>query len=63
MKINLAIGAGILLDLATIALEQGLALNPRDTGTLQAKGLYDIMARLERPSVAESEDPKATENE
>ena len=79
---------------ATIALEQGLALNPRDTGTLyalgvssyklgnvklakgyfasvleinpndeQAKGLYDIMARLERQSVAESETPEATENE
>ena len=79
---------------ATVPLEQGLALNPRDTGVLyalgvayfklgnlslakgyfavlleinpndeQAKGLYDTMARLERQSVAESEDLEATENE
>lgn len=75
-------------------LEQALALNPRDTGSLyalgvasfklgnlplakgyfaalleinpndeQAKGLYDIMARLERQSVAESESPEIDESE
>ena len=37
-----------------------LEINPNDE---QAKGLYDIMARLERQSVAESEAPKATENQ
>ena len=75
-------------------LEQALALNPRDTGTLyalgvasfklgnlplakgyfaalleinpndeQARGLYDIMARLERQSVAESDSPEPDESE
>ena len=37
-----------------------LEITPNDE---QAKGLYDIMARLERQSVAESEAPEATENE
>ena len=79
---------------AVSPLEQALALNPRDTGSLyalgvasfklgnlplakgyfaalleinpndeQAKGLYDIMARLERQSVAESESPEPDESE
>ena len=79
---------------AAVPLEQGLALNPRDSGTLyalgvthfklgnlqlakgyfaavleinpndeQAKGLYDIMARLERQSVAESDSPEPDESE
>jgi tetratricopeptide (TPR) repeat protein len=37
-----------------------LEINPNDE---QAKGLYDIMARLERQSVAESEDPEPDASE
>ena len=51
--------------LGSLSLAKGyfaalLEINPNDQ---QAKGLYDIMARLERQSVAESEAPEATENE
>jgi len=79
---------------AAAALDQALALDPQDVGTLyalgvvwfklgeislskgyfaavleinpndeQAQGLYDIMARLERQSVAESEGEQTPETE